>query len=286
MLFSQIAGNTAAKTLLQRMVDTKRLPPVLLFHGPCDHKQRFAEELSHHLLGVSAPLQHHPDLHHYIPEKNGFHSITAMRELIEETSLPPFAARSKIFILHDAEKMLLACSNVLLKILEEPPPATWFILLATDANAILPTIFSRCRQIAFHAPPPLYAQGEDPRIELLLRVLRGGLLQGKTHGFEQLQRLEELLKEEIAHHEKEALLSLFLYWIRDLCLLQAGGDPLALYFQSEIQVLRAQALEMKPLPFSRLYTLVERAYARLASHVRLLSVIEECLLALPKLIEK
>lgn len=266
------------------MVDTHKLPPVLLFHGPCDQKKAFAEELSLHLLGISAPLRQHPDLHHYLPKENGFHSIASIRELIEETSLPPFAAQAKVFLIHDAEKMMKASSNALLKILEEPPQATWFILLATDVSAILPTLFSRCCPLAFHASSPLQLRGEDPRIELIITMLSKGLLQGKTHGLEELGQLEELLKEkekdEASDPIKEALLAIFLYWIRDLCLLQAGGNPTHLYFQKEIQILKTQASEMKPIPFMRLYAIMERAYTHLTSNMRLISIIEECILLL------
>jgi DNA polymerase III subunit delta' len=317
MLFLQLIGNTAVKTLLQRMVDTHTLPSVLLFHGPAGvGKRRFAEEMALHLLASAGPAESHPDLHSYFPDKNGLHSIASIRELLRETSLPPFAAPVKVFIIHSAEKMLPTSSNALLKILEEPPAATWFILLSTDVSAILPTVFSRCRPIAFRPlsqseittylttrygnNAPLDARlvqfsegsleklealrkAEDPKQKLLLDILRAGLLQWKTNGFEPLQRLEEILKENekeetvLEERKGESLLSVFLYWIRDLCLLQAGGHPASVYYREHLEELQNQANQMKPLNFLRLYSVFERAHARLASNVRLISVIEECI---------
>lgn len=51
-----------------------------------------------------------------------------------------------------AEKMNIAASNKLLKLLEEPPNKTLFILIAEDEGQLLQTIRSRCQVIQF---PPL-----------------------------------------------------------------------------------------------------------------------------------
>lgn len=46
-----------------------------------------------------------------------------------------------------AEKMNIAASNKLLKLLEEPPNKTLFILIAEDEGQLLQTIRSRCQVI-------------------------------------------------------------------------------------------------------------------------------------------
>ena len=57
--------------------------------------------------------------------------------------------QSKIIILENADKMGDSSRNALLKTLEEPPEATYFILLSARKGRILPTILSRVRQYYF-----------------------------------------------------------------------------------------------------------------------------------------
>jgi DNA polymerase-3 subunit delta' len=63
----------------------------------------------------------------------------------------------KIILIHPAEAMNPAAANALLKNLEEPPPRTLFILVTHYSQHLLPTIRSRCRQIAMPAPTPAVA---------------------------------------------------------------------------------------------------------------------------------
>ena len=67
---------------------------------------------------------------------------------------PPIRDKWKIYLIFDAEKLSYPkqeAGNALLKILEEPPKQTLFILISSDSNKILDTIHSRC--IEFYFPP-------------------------------------------------------------------------------------------------------------------------------------
>ena len=59
--------------------------------------------------------------------------------------LKPFLGGNKVFILWGTETMMPQSSNKLLKILEEPPTDTYFILITNSLQALLPTIISRCQ---------------------------------------------------------------------------------------------------------------------------------------------
>jgi DNA polymerase III delta prime subunit len=59
------------------------------------------------------------------------------------------AAHPKIVFIEGAESMNESCRNSLLKILEEPPPSVYFILLTTHKNAVMQTVLSRVRAYAF-----------------------------------------------------------------------------------------------------------------------------------------
>ena len=68
-------------------------------------------------------------------------------EIIKKLSFKTFEAEYKIMIIWLAEKMNISASNKLLKIIEEPPPKTLFILISEDQNSLLSTIISRTQPI-------------------------------------------------------------------------------------------------------------------------------------------
>ncbi|MFM7806582.1 MAG: ATP-binding protein [Planctomycetota bacterium] len=55
----------------------------------------------------------------------------------------------KVFVIDEAELLEAEAQNALLKTLEEPPPRTYLLLLTTRLDRLLPTIRSRCQQVAF-----------------------------------------------------------------------------------------------------------------------------------------
>lgn len=92
----------------------------------------------------------HPDMHRISPE--GSHiRIDRIRELTGALSLMPLLAKTRMVMICDAHMMNPHAANALLKMLEEPPADTVFILTAKEADDILPTIVSRCQN--FRIPP-------------------------------------------------------------------------------------------------------------------------------------
>jgi DNA polymerase III subunit delta' len=65
------------------------------------------------------------------------------REIIKTLSLKPFESKSKVMIIWQPELMHPSAANGILKILEEPAPHTFFILVTNAADKLLPTIISR-----------------------------------------------------------------------------------------------------------------------------------------------
>lgn len=66
-------------------------------------------------------------------------------EIIRKLSLKTFESDFKIMIIWLPEKMHQATANKLLKMIEEPPEKTLFLLVSEDADKIIPTILSRCQ---------------------------------------------------------------------------------------------------------------------------------------------
>lgn len=158
--FSQIVGNERIKEQLESIVAKRAIGHAFLFAGPEGvGKSLFATALAamimdeydpgkNHIHKISSGI--HPDIHIYHPEgKLGLHSIQTMRQMSEEVYLPPFEASWKVFIIHDADRMLSHSANALLKTFEEPPPRTLIILISHSAASLLPTILSRCSTFHF-----------------------------------------------------------------------------------------------------------------------------------------
>lgn len=78
-----------------------------------------------------------------VENKQGFVSVTEANELAKKMVLKPFEGGYKVVIIWHAEKMHTATANKLLKLLEEPPEKTLFLLLAPQKELLLTTILSR-----------------------------------------------------------------------------------------------------------------------------------------------
>lgn len=70
--------------------------------------------------------------------------------LCYDLSHTPMAGGRKIALICDAERLNEESANALLKTLEEPPPHSLIVLIATHIDSILPTIRSRCQVIRFN----------------------------------------------------------------------------------------------------------------------------------------
>ena len=70
------------------------------------------------------------------------------RQLIQKLSLKSYEGGYKIVLIWQAEMLNIAAGNALLKILEEPPEQTLFLLVANSAEKLLTTIISRTQRIS------------------------------------------------------------------------------------------------------------------------------------------
>jgi len=215
-MFSTLIGNDEVKESLRRLLTAGRVPGSLLFTGGEGvGKKLFALELAKALncrqrKGVEAcdecssckRIAHstfppfsddddnrermiwseHADVAMARPFKNIIR-VKPMRELEREANFRPFEGAARVFIVEDADTMNDIAANALLKILEEPPPASHLILTTSNPTALLATIRSRCQIIRF-APIPVEAvetfltqeknmPAEDAR--LLARTAQGSI---------------------------------------------------------------------------------------------------------------
>jgi DNA polymerase-3 subunit delta' len=77
-------------------------------------------------------------------------SVKQVRELAELFDLSPAMSSWRVAVIDTVDELEPSGANALLKMLEEPPPNSLFLLVSHAPGRLLPTIRSRCRRLDFH----------------------------------------------------------------------------------------------------------------------------------------
>lgn len=207
MPLSRVEGQARALDGLRRALAGGRLHHACLFAGPDGVGKGLAAQGLAEALLCLRPLadgdacgtcgactrtaeRNHPDLHLIARQPRadgaGLESsikIEQVRELQKALSFKAFEGGRRVILLFEPETMNPATANALLKTLEEPGPATHFILVSHAPHRLLPTIVSRCQQVRFHPlARPLVARLLAARAELSADAadLLAGLAEGSV----------------------------------------------------------------------------------------------------------
>ncbi len=84
--------------------------------------------------------------------KQGIIGVEEVSKIHQKMSLKAHSGGNKVLIIWGAEKLNIQASNKLLKIIEEPPQKTFFLIVAEKPFTLLPTLISRCQRIKL---PPI-----------------------------------------------------------------------------------------------------------------------------------
>lgn len=98
-----------------------------------------------------------------VDNKQGQIGVDEALQIVKSLTLKSYEGGYKVMLIWMAEKMNTASANKLLKLIEEPPEKTVFILITEDEEQIINTIKSRCQVLHF---PPL---AEDAIAEALIK---------------------------------------------------------------------------------------------------------------------
>jgi DNA polymerase-3 subunit delta' len=95
----------------------------------------------------------HGDVRRIIPEGLSI-GVDEMRAIVATASRRPTTGSWQIVVIEDADRLTEGAANALLKVVEEPPPSTVFLLCApsVDPEDIAITLRSRCRHVALVTP--------------------------------------------------------------------------------------------------------------------------------------
>lgn len=215
--------------------------------------------------------------------------VDAVRHLLQFSQGTPRLGRRQVVVLEQADRLNIAASNALLKVLEEPPDGTFILLQTDDPASLLPTIRSRVQWLRLSGPDTeaghawLAEQGvASDQIPLLLSLAEGqpcraldmadpdylaqrqvwldALAQQVMTPQRSLQAMEALGKA-----EPEPILAVWRHWIADAQRLLHTGKADWVRNRDQIDTLnRALAKRPSHAFWSRLYGLVDELDAQVS----------------------
>ena len=173
MSFAQLKGQQAVVELLQKSLARERLGHAYLFTGSEGGElETMARTLAQTLNCEQPPHRSpggipldccdrcpscrrilngaDPDIHWIRPEsKSRIITIDQIRDLMAAVHLKSREEGHKLGIIVAADRLNIQAANAFLKTLEEPPPKCVLVLLSTQSERLLETIFSRCLRLNF-----------------------------------------------------------------------------------------------------------------------------------------
>ena len=174
MPLRDVIGHGRLVELLARAVARDTLPPALLLAGPAGvGKRRVAMAVASAINCLNpvtgGPLERdgcgkcaactriergtHPDVVVLEPGDTGTIKIEAVRDVIDRAGFRPFEGRRRVVVIDEADALVPQAQNALLKILEEPPSASSFMLVSSLPDTLLATVRSRCPRLRFGPLP-------------------------------------------------------------------------------------------------------------------------------------
>ena len=165
--FDDILGQEKPVALLKALLEKERLSGSTLFTGPEGvGKALTAKQFAKALLCEAKPKEgcgfcpacrqietcSHPDVVWVeVEEGETTHAIETIRGLKRQLGLKPWGGSYRLVVIVEGERATEEAQNALLKVLEEPPSKTLFILTSVQTERVLPTVRSRCRPLVFGA---------------------------------------------------------------------------------------------------------------------------------------
>jgi DNA polymerase III delta' subunit len=165
MNFSSILDQPTAVRTLQSALKKERVAHAYLFIGPSGVGRKltakvFAAALNCEGTGAAPCGQcvacrqiaegRHPDVQTIVPTKRSSTiSVEQIETIVPLVYMRPVKGKNKVFIFSEADRLGLASANKMLKMLEEPPSSTIFIMVTERPENMLPTVASRCQPVKF-----------------------------------------------------------------------------------------------------------------------------------------
>ena len=233
--------------------------------------------------------------------------IEQIREIEQQIIYRPLVGDRKICIIDDADRMTIGAANALLKTLEEPPDHSLFLLISSRPASLPATIRSRCQSLRFATPARTDVEAAvilkremQPTDARFLAMLSEGRL-GEALSTDlkavraQQRELIELVSpsflrsvtnvltaaESLAKADRAAeTLSWIARWVRDLVIIQVGGDRDQLLNVDQVPALERDARQAQSDALLDLLCDIEDTQRQATRHLNLHMALENILLRL------
>ena len=250
----QCTVSEPVKKMLDTMFVQKRVPQALIIEGDHTRTTELARVLASGLVCqsqenkpcgtcsgcIKARAGSHPDI--YLAEggltPRSF-KVEAIRAIRSDAYIQSQEGGRKVYLLFRAESMSAEAQNALLKVLEEPPADTVFILTCLTANRLLQTIRSRSQIITLED-----AAEENPEAVRIAGEIAQALIHTKE--IEILQATAPLIKDKDLLKE---VLNQLTFIFRDACVQRAGGNS---YLSTQTEQVNALC---RAIPKAKLFQL-------------------------------
>jgi len=233
--------------------------------------------------------------------------IEQVREIEHQIMYRPLIGERKICLIDNADRMTIGAANALLKTLEEPPAHSLFLAISSRPAALPATIRSRCQALRFTTPARTQVEAAlilkrelPPADARFLAIISEGRIGEaliadvkNTRARQQelvnlvspqsLQSIGSILSsaEAIAKADRaQDMLTWLARWIRDLVLIQVGGDRDQLLYLEDLATLEAYATLANTDSLLDLLREIEMTEQRATRHLNLHMALEMILLRL------
>ncbi len=204
----------------------------------------------------------HPDVIRVVHEKTKTIGVGEIREqLVSNMRIMPYRGPYKIYLVDEADKMTTEAQNALLQTLEEPPVYGVMILIAENAQRLLPTIQSRSICLRLENP----GRGENLLPEEQRRSVLS-FLKGETDPERRTPAdfVSEWKKGEILY---PYLFHLFRLWFRDVLVWKEMRDERSLALKDEAEAIRVEAERFTYREIGEILEEIDRTERRIARNV-------------------
>lgn len=323
--FKDIVGHEQIIWHLKNAVSTGKISHAYMFNGEQGSGKKLLANLFAMTLqceeGGTEPCMkcrscrqaltgNHPDIIRVSHEKPNTIGVEDIRGQVNgDIQIRPYNGKYKIYIISDADRMTVQAQNAILKTIEEPPGYAVLMLLANNADMMLPTILSRCVRLNLKAVKDgdikeylmknlqipdyqaeisaAFAQGNVGKaVKLASSDKFNEMKQDVLELLRYMDRMElyeimDAVKRINAYREDmDDFLDLLTVWFRDVLLFKATLDAGSLIFKDELPAIQKRARTSSYEGLEEIIRAIDRAKVRLKANVNFDLVLELLLLTI------
>lgn len=251
-----------------------------------------------------------PDIIKVTHEKPNTISVDDIRTQVNnDIVIKPYSSKYKIYIIPEADLMSAQAQNALLKTIEEPPEYAVIMLLTENAEALLPTIRSRCVMMKLRnikdqlVKKYLMEQMEIPdyKADVCVAFAQGNMGKAimlatseyfneiKEEGVHLLRNIDEMNVSELMDAVKKCMtykmeindyLDMIAIWYRDVLIYKATKNVDRVVFSDQLRYIKARASKSSYEGIENILNAIEKAKARLKANVNFELTMELLLLTI------